>query len=161
MTRLGFVGESEDTTKRQEEILKEKIRKALEHHFRPEFLNRVDDIVVFNRLTPEIIIQIIDIQLQRFMERIGKKEIKVVFTPEAKKFLATSGYDQQYGARPLKRVIQSLVLNPLAEDIIAKRVFHGDSVTVDLKDAALVFLKNGKPLRSEKPARVPVLSKHE
>lgn len=146
MSRLGFVTEVDDTAKKQEEGLKDKIRKALEQHFRPEFLNRVDEAIIFNRLSREAILEIVDIQLARFMKRIEKKGIGIVFTPEAKKLIAEKGYDEHYGARPLKRAIQNMILNPLAEDIIAKRISDGDSLTLSIKDGALCFLKNGKPV---------------
>lgn len=160
--RLGFVTETDDTAKKQEEGFKDKIRKTLEQHFRPEFLNRVDEIIIFNRLAEDAIVKIVDIQLKRFMDRINKKGIAVAFTDSAKKFLAEKGYDQHYGARPLKRVIQSLILNPLAEDIIAKRVASGDDITINIKDGALVFLKNNKPVRGEvrkSVSRTPVMAK--
>ncbi len=152
MSRLGFMTESDDTTKKQDEGLRDKIRKALEHHFRPEFLNRVDEVIIFHRLAQEAILQIVDIQLARLMKRINERGISVSFTDEAKKLLAEKGYDPHYGARPLKRIIQSMVLNPLAEDIIGKRIYPGDTVKVGIKDGTLAFIKSDRSEPKKRPS---------
>ncbi len=147
MTRLGFVAASDDTARHQDDHLRDKIKKALEQRFRPEFLNRIDEAIIFNRLSDSALIQIVDIQLQNFMKRVLKKNIRFSFTVDAKKLLAEKGYDANYGARPLKRAIQSLILNPLAEDIIARRVLSGDAIAIDAKNGELIFLKGGKLYR--------------
>ncbi|MEK7636511.1 MAG: AAA family ATPase [Patescibacteria group bacterium] len=163
MTRLGFIAEADDTALRQDDHLRDKIKKALEQRFRPEFLNRIDEAIIFNRLSDAARIRIVDIQLQIFMKRVEKKNIHFSFTADAKKLLAEKGYDANYGARPLKRVIQSLILNPLAEDIIARRVLSGDTIAIDAKNGELIFLKGGKQVREitekRKKERTPILAK--
>lgn len=142
--KIGFVSMDEDTRDQKEADMKEKIRKSLERHFRPEFLNRLDEIVIFSSLTPATIQSIVEIQLEQVKSRMANKEIAVSFTPELKKFIAEKGYDPQYGARPLKRAIQSLILDPLAEKIIGGEIKEGNSVLVDARENRVVFDKNAK-----------------
>ncbi|QQG45497.1 MAG: ATP-dependent chaperone ClpB [Candidatus Sungiibacteriota bacterium] len=142
--RIGFMGADEDTREREEGDMKEKIRKALERHFRPEFLNRLDEIIIFSSLTPAVIQKIVEIQLERVKNRMGMREITVSFTPELKKFVSDKGYDPQYGARPLKRAIQTFILDPMAQEIIGGKISGGDSVLVDVRDGGVTFSKNVK-----------------
>ena len=106
------------------------IQEAMRLHFRPEFLNRIDEIVIFNRLSQEQLDGIVRIQLRQVETRLAEKKIGIEYTPEALQFLATKGFDPVFGARPLKRVIQSEILNPLAREIIAGRVKAGDTVKI-------------------------------
>ncbi|HIN86458.1 MAG TPA: ATP-dependent chaperone ClpB, partial [Myxococcales bacterium] len=108
-------------------------------HFRPEFLNRVDDIIIFNQLRREDIASILDIQFEHVLKRLAQKEIDCSLTPEAKRVLADNGYDPVFGARPLKRAIQRLILDPLAEKLIAGEIKKGSSVTIDAKGNELTF----------------------
>ncbi len=142
--KIGFVSMDEDTRDQKEADMKEKIRKSLERHFRPEFLNRLDEIIIFSSLTPATIQSIVDIQLEQVKSRMANKQIAVSFTPELKKFIAEKGYDPQYGARPLKRAIQSLILDPLAEKIIGGEIRGGNSVVADARNGSVVFEKGGK-----------------
>ena len=103
---------------------------ALRLHFRPEFLNRVDDIVVFRPLSREHIERIIDLQLQRLERLLTDRKITIEVTPEAKRVLVEEGFDPTYGARPLKRAIQRLVQNPLALAMLEGRFSEGDHVVV-------------------------------
>ena len=103
---------------------------ALRQHFRPEFLNRVDDIVVFHQLRPEDIEQIIDLQLARLERLLADKKLSIEVTPEAKKVMTTEGYDPTFGARPLKRAIQRMVQNPLALAVLEGRFQEGDRILV-------------------------------
>lgn len=114
--------------------VKNKIQDSLRDHFRPEFLNRLDEIVIFNPLSTEVLRQIVDLQLQIVRERLIKKGIKLEASDEVMNFLAKEGYSQEYGARPLKRMIQSKILNPIAQFVIGRRVESGGLVTVILKD---------------------------
>jgi ATP-dependent Clp protease ATP-binding subunit ClpB len=113
----------------------EDVRKA----FRPEFLNRLDEIVVFHRLERDHIHKIIDIQLRRFADRLGKREISVELTPSAKDFLAEVGWDPQYGARPLKRGIQRYLEDPLAKHVLAGEHPPGTKLKVDRGPEGLTF----------------------
>lgn len=116
---------------------------ALRQNFRPEFLNRIDEIVVFNNLGEEQIRGIVEVQLQQVAQRLAQKQIELAFTDSAVKYLGQKGYDPVYGARPLKRVIQSEVLNPLARDIIAHKINPLDKIEVSEKGGALKFQKRG------------------
>jgi ATP-dependent Clp protease ATP-binding subunit ClpB len=136
MGTLGFLGEKEEATKKS---LKEQVMDALRENFRPEFLNRIDEIIIFNYLGKEEIKKIVDLELRKVEERLGKKEIKVDFTDSAKQFLAEKGFDPNLGARPLKRVIQKLILDPLSLKIVAGEIKEGEKVTVDLKDNKIFF----------------------
>ncbi len=122
------------------------IQKALNKAFAPEFLNRIDDIVMFDSLDKEAIFKIIDIELRGFRNRLEIMGYTLDITPEAKEFIATKGYDQQYGARPLKRSIQKYLEDPLAELIINSELKSGDTIKVDYdKEADKVLTSVVKP----------------
>jgi ATP-dependent Clp protease ATP-binding subunit ClpB len=114
---------------------------ALRSTFRPEFLNRVDAVLIFNRLEKKEIRGIVDIQLRKVEELLAQRQIELELTDRAKDHLAETGYDPAYGARPLKRALQELVMEPLSEKIIAAEVRPGDRVRVDLDGSALTFEK--------------------
>ena len=101
--------------------------------FAPEFLNRIDDVVIFNSLTKEDINQIIDIEMKGILTRIKDIGYSVKISKNAKDFLSEKGYDKNFGARPLKRAIQKYFEDPLAEEIISSNISEGDSIKVDLK----------------------------
>jgi len=103
----------------------------LKHSFRPEFINRIDETVIFNRLGKGEISKIVDIQLTRLSKRLAERKITLTLTDAAKSLLAERGYDPLFGARPLKRTIQSDLENPLAKQIIAGVIREGDTVTAD------------------------------
>ena len=113
------------------ESMRAGLMELLKQSFRPEFLNRIDETVIFNRLGKEEIDKIVDIQLERLCARLSERKIALDIKPAAKKFLAERGYDHLSGARPLKRTIQSELENPLAKDIIAGKIREGDTVTAD------------------------------
>jgi ATP-dependent Clp protease ATP-binding subunit ClpB len=114
---------------------------ALREHFRPEFLNRIDEIIFFHPLGREHMKRIIDIQVAGLMKRLEERKIHVVLTDAAKEHLVQEGYDPTYGARPLKRTIQRRVLDPLALRVLEGDFTEGDVVTVDGTAAGLVFEK--------------------
>jgi ATP-dependent Clp protease ATP-binding subunit ClpC len=111
------------------------IQKALKRAFAPEFLNRVDDVVMFNSLEKSHINQIIDIELKGFYQRIEALKYKLLISPEAKDFIAEKGFDPQFGARPLKRAIQKYLEDEIAEVIIGSDIAEGDTISVDLTEA--------------------------
>jgi ATP-dependent Clp protease ATP-binding subunit ClpB len=119
--------------------MKRDVLEALRQHFRPEFLNRIDDVVVFHALAREHLRAIVDIQLARLQERLADRHLELEFTAAARDFLAERGYDPVYGARPLKRVLQTLVENALAQEIVAGTLREGGRVTVDTGPGGLVF----------------------
>ena len=114
---------------------------ALRGHFRPEFLNRVDETIIFDRLTDTDLTQIVEIQLARLTKRLAAQKITLTLSDAAKLHLAHEGYDPIYGARPLKRAIQRSVLDPLSLEILAGRFREGDSITADAVDGKIVFVK--------------------
>jgi ATP-dependent Clp protease ATP-binding subunit ClpB len=110
--------------------VREEVTEVLREHFKPEFLNRIDDIVIFNQLSREQITQIIDVQLERLRAMLGEREINLVLDDSAKQLLAREGYDPLYGARPLKRAIQTLIQNPLAVKLLRGEIATGQTVRV-------------------------------
>ena len=107
------------------------IQNALKKTFAPEFLNRIDDVVIFNSLTRKDILKIIDIELEKLFKRINTLGYKVELTKVAKEYIAEKGFDEKYGARPLNRAIQKYIEDPLAEEIIKKKVKEGDLIKLD------------------------------
>ncbi|MBU3664595.1 MAG: ATP-dependent chaperone ClpB [Chthoniobacterales bacterium] len=118
-----------------------RVMEALRGHFRPEFLNRIDETIIFDRLTDKEIASIVDIQLKRLLKRLDQQNIRLTLTDKARKFLAKEGYDPAYGARPLKRVIQQEILNPLSSAILDGAFGEGDSIVADLDKDHLEFSK--------------------
>jgi ATP-dependent Clp protease ATP-binding subunit ClpB len=112
---------------------------ALREFFRPEFLNRIDEVVVFEPLTREQISDIVELQLERLRERLAERGIALELTPEAKELVADAGWDPQYGARPLKRALQRMVENPLALRLLEGAFAEGDTVVADARDGEVVF----------------------
>jgi ATP-dependent Clp protease ATP-binding subunit ClpB len=121
------------------DVVKDQVMDVVKQSFRPEFLNRVDDIILFHRLMRQHMGAIVDIQLRRLEKLLHERKIVVALTEEAKALLAEKGYDPAYGARPLKRVIQKMVQDPLAEEILSGRVNDGDKVEIAVKAGVLVF----------------------
>ena len=126
---------------------------VVRRQFRPEFINRVDDIILFHRLKRQHMGAIVDIQMARLEKLLSERNISVALSPEANTLLAERGYDPAYGARPLKRVILKSIQDPLAEEILSGRIKDGDSVTVTVKDGKLMF--NGALLETERQKPVP------
>jgi ATP-dependent Clp protease ATP-binding subunit ClpB len=125
------------------EGVRRQVTEALRQHFRPEFLNRVDEIIFFHALSREHMKQIIDIQVRSLMKRLADRKIRVELTERAKDFLVQEGYDPSYGARPLKRTIQRRVLDPLAMRVLEGEFHEGDHVVVDVGPDGLFFAKQG------------------
>ncbi len=121
--------------------VKHQVELVLHQHFRPEFINRVDEIIIFKPLTREQLTQIVDIQLQRLERRLLERNIRLRLTDSAKELLGERGWDPVYGARPLKRAIQRLVQDPLAIRILEGEFTEGDTVEVDAQNGELVFRK--------------------
>lgn len=117
-----------------DERAKGTIQNALKKTFAPEFLNRIDDVIIFNALNKEDILRIIDIELKKLYKRIADIGYKIELTPEAKSFVAEKGFDKDYGARPLKRAIQKYIEDPMAEEIINADISEGDELLLDLNE---------------------------
>jgi ATP-dependent Clp protease ATP-binding subunit ClpB len=117
------------------EVLEREVRMALQTHLRPEFLNRIDEIIVFKPLSKDVIEKIVDLQIERLQQRLADKKLKLELTEKARSRLAEEGYDPTFGARPLRRTIEKRIANPLAKKIIAGDVKEGDRVLVDYDEA--------------------------
>ena len=141
MESIGFHNNSETAEYGQ---MKEKVEGALKDHFRPEFLNRIDEVVVFDILSTEAIKEIVGIRINAVIARLKEKEISVLVDDAALSLLARVGYNPQYGARPLNRLIQTKVLNPIAERIIRQSVVSGDAVTVSVEGDDIVITSKNK-----------------
>jgi ATP-dependent Clp protease ATP-binding subunit ClpB len=122
-----------------EESMRKAVMEDLRDAFRPEFLNRLDETIIFHRLSRAQVRSIVDVQLRGFEKRLAERGVRLEVTAEAKDFLANVGYDPTYGARPLKRAIQRYLENGLAEDILAGRFAAGDTIRVEAGDGRLVF----------------------
>jgi len=118
--------------------LDETIMRELRKYFKPEFLNRIDEIIIFRKLTKDIILKIVDLQIDRLNERLKEKNLKVELTQKAKEYLAEKGYDENFGARPLKRLIQKDIENGLAVFIISGKIKPGNTIEIDFTDGHLV-----------------------
>jgi len=125
------------------EGVRRQVTEALREHFRPEFLNRVDEIIFFHSLGIDHMKQIIDIQIHGLLKRLEDRKIRVELSDEAKRYIVSEGYDPMYGARPLKRTIQRRVLDPLAMRVLEGDFREGDRILVDVGDNGLVFEKAG------------------
>lgn len=123
------------------ENIKNQVMELMRQHFRPEFLNRIDEIVFFNALSMQQLAQIVDIQLERLRKLIAERDLHIEITDDAKELLATRGYDPAYGARPLKRVIRQNIENPLSKSLLEGKFIDGDIIKIDILNDELVFIK--------------------
>jgi ATP-dependent Clp protease ATP-binding subunit ClpB len=135
----------QDKSASEDPLLREKIWEVLRGHFRPEFLNRVDEVIIFNPLGKEEIKRIVDIQLEGLKKRLAERNLSLELTDAARGVLAEEGFDPAFGARPLKRAIQRLIQDPLAKRILAGEFKDGDGITVDAgHEGQLVFRSKGE-----------------
>jgi ATP-dependent Clp protease ATP-binding subunit ClpB len=121
------------------DLVREQVMDVVRSHFRPEFLNRVDEIILFHRLKREEMGAIVDIQLERLLKLLSERKITLELDDDARNWLANKGYDPAYGARPLKRVIQKYVQDPLAEQILSGQIPDGSLVKVTSGSDRLLF----------------------
>ncbi len=153
--RLGFVITREDTEAREQEYesMKAKVMEALKKTFRPEFINRLDGIMVFRGLAREEIAQIVDLELRPLRLQLAEQDMKLEITDDARQAIADAGFDPDYGARPLRRVIQNRIQDSLSEGLLANKFVPGDTIQVDYRepDAAEEPVETeGKKSRSKK-----------
>jgi len=146
-TRLGFhkTGENGDY-----ENMKTRLLDEVNRRFNPEFLNRVDDIVVFHALGKKEMLSIIDIMFSKVKSRVKERGFDIELSEKSREFLVEEGFDPSYGARPLRRAIQRLLEDPLAEEILSEKFIRGDTILVERKDNKLVFEKIAKGVATEK-----------
>ena len=157
MQTIGFGsgGDAEDYNN-----AKTRVMEKLRDHFRPEFLNRLDDIIMFDILSPEAIREIVKLQVDKVAERLSGKDISLVVRDDALAYLAKEGYNPQYGARPLRRIIQTKILSPVASAMISERITNGGAVTVSMKGEEIVIkveknkIKTKKGVKEREPAMV-------
>lgn len=150
MSSMGFIANAEEAG--QYEVAKSKVMDSLKNYFRPEFLNRLDEIILFNILTPEIIREIARMQIDIVVKRLAQKDITLSVTDATVEYLAKEGYDPHYGARPMKRLIQSKILTPVASMMVSQNVMEGGSIVVDMKpnNEFSFEVKRGKARRVRK-----------
>lgn len=143
MSRLGF---STDTSEVADyEHAKGKVMDSLKDFFRPEFLNRLDEIILFNILSRDVVREIAQMQIKIVMDRLARKEISLSVSDAVVDYLAKEGYDPHYGARPMKRLIQNKILTPVASMLVSNGIKEGGAVTVDLKNGEMIFdVKKGR-----------------
>lgn len=136
---FGFDLGNAEKNKREEDEYKAKVLETLKRSFKPEFLNRIDEIIVFRPLSQEDIEKIVDLQLEQIQKRLKEKNITLVLDNQAKKYLAREGYDPEFGARPLKRLMQKLILDQLADKIIRGEIKDGNKVKINFRENSLVI----------------------
>jgi ATP-dependent Clp protease ATP-binding subunit ClpC len=134
--RIGFAKTSEDVTY---ERMKERVNEALKQHFRPEFLNRIDETIVFHELTRDEVTEIVDLMIRRVQNQLESQGLGLELTMAAKLMLVDKGHDPALGARPLRRAIQRMIEDPLSEKILWKEFRAGETIVVDVEDDALAF----------------------
>ena len=129
----------QELTGKDEAEMEKKVMDALRSTFRPEFLNRIDEIIIFNSLGPEEIKKIVGIQMGFLNNRLAQNKITLELTERGKEFIANTGFDPVYGARPLKRAIQHFIQDPLSMKILEGSIKEGDYLTKDVKDGEVIF----------------------
>jgi ATP-dependent Clp protease ATP-binding subunit ClpC len=121
----------------------------LKRSFRPEFLNRIDEVIVFHSLSQEHVKEIVDLMMKRVREQLKAKDVEIMLTDDAKNLLAEKGYDASLGARPLRRTIQRMVEDPLSEKLLWKEFKAGQTIIVDVRDGEIAF--EGAPIPPDTP----------
>ncbi len=138
-SNLGSTIRTEEVANEDQKLVENRVMEAVRNHFRPEFLNRLDEIVIFNKLSAEFMADIVEVQFSRLAKRLTVKNIELILDKTAKEYLATKGYDPTYGARPLKRVIQRDIENILAEKILSGQIKESQKVEIMAKNQELIF----------------------
>jgi ATP-dependent Clp protease ATP-binding subunit ClpA len=140
MSELGFqIYEGEEKIKINAEEVKKKIRNSLKDNFKPEFLNRIDEIIIFDSLSKENISAIADLQVALVQKRLVSKGINIELDKSAKEYLVKNGYSSEYGARELKRLIQKSILDPLAQKIVGGEIKQGEKLIIKARKEEIVF----------------------
>ncbi|MBI4193043.1 MAG: AAA family ATPase, partial [Candidatus Colwellbacteria bacterium] len=139
VSQLGFRTSGDEERQAREEEYRANLKEALRDYFRPEFLNRLDDIIIFNPLGKEEVLKIVDIQIEAIRAKLAEKGIKVAVDAVAREHIAEKGFDPEFGARPIKRLIQKVVLDRLADRIIRGELKHGQKVTIGLENSEIAI----------------------
>jgi ATP-dependent Clp protease ATP-binding subunit ClpC len=148
---FGFVSRDDEETEKTREhtLMHDKVMQRLKQTFRPEFINRIDATIVFQSLTKEEIRKIVDLEMERVLSQLKEHEIELEITVEAKDLIGKEGYDHTYGARPLRRVIQNKVEDPLAEGMLQQKFLQGSTVKIDAKDEEITLTSVAENAGSE------------
>ena len=156
-TALGFSIKSDDaqSEKQAYERMKEKVLNEVKRFFRPEFLNRVDATMVFHGLTKEHTLSIVDLMLEQVRAELSEKNISLEATDAAKAYLAEKGYDPSFGARPLRRLIQSEVEDKLSEDLLGGKLHSGDTAILDMENEGTIIKVAEPAALPSEPAALP------
>ena len=141
-TGIGFRGVEQEQADLNYESMKNRIMEEMKRTFRPEFINRVDETIVFHQLTKDEILQIVDLMLDRIRQQVTGQGMELEVTQAVKEHLAAEGFDPQFGARPLRRAVQRLIEDPLSEEVLLGRFSPGDTVRVEMEDGKLFFTKS-------------------
>ena len=134
-----FISDSDGTL--DEDEIRARVMESLRNQFRPEFINRIDDLIIFHRLDQTQLMAIVDIQIKRMQQRLSEKKISIQLSKSAKELLAQKGYDPVFGARPLKRIIVRMIQDPLAYKLISGELHENETLTIDAQDEQLIFQK--------------------
>jgi ATP-dependent Clp protease ATP-binding subunit ClpC len=148
LRKQGSIGFKNDEAASDYKQMKARLMEEVKKTFKPEFLNRVDDIITFQRLSRENLEHIIDIEIQGFAKRLEDKGIEIHLDAKAKDFLINKGFDNAYGARPLKRTMQKYLEDPIAEELISKRIRANDIIHVSVKDEEHLLFEQGSGVRN-------------
>lgn len=138
---LGFMAKTDGLEAIEYEKNKKEVLSELKKDFKPEFINRIDEVIVFHKLLPEEIIKIADIMLKQIEERLKEKKIEILVDEKAKKLIVEKGTDLNYGARPLKRTIQTMIEDKIAEEIIANNIKEGEKVKITEENGNIIVEK--------------------
>jgi ATP-dependent Clp protease ATP-binding subunit ClpC len=149
MQQIGFSMSGTNETQQYMEV-KDKVLGALKEHFRPEFLNRIDDTIIFDILSHEAINSIVSLQVKQVENRLKEKDIELTISPAVVAYLGKEGYDPKYGARPLKRLIQNKLLTPIASHMISHGMMSGGTVAIDMKGDEFIFDIRKKKVKATK-----------
>ena len=161
---IGFISRSDEdkAAKLSYEKMKDKVLKEMKNTFRPEFLNRIDGVVVFHALSQEHIRKIVELMLSQVENQLKEKDIKLKVTDVAKDFLGEKGYDPDFGARPLRRIIERLVEDPLSDALLSGTFHPGEPIEIDFQEnedgKRIIVLKQGDKvvLKEVEPQRIAV-----
>ena len=153
-TGIGFRGTEEEGADKNYDSMRNRIMEEMKRTFRPEFINRVDETIVFHQLTKDEILQIVDLMLDRVRQQVSSQGMEMEVTQPVREQLAAEGFDPQFGARPLRRAVQRLIEDPLSEEVLLGRFTHGDTIRVELEDSKIFFTKSAdlRTLPVEQPS---------
>jgi ATP-dependent Clp protease ATP-binding subunit ClpC len=141
-TGIGFRGGDEEQADKNYESMKNRIMDEMKRTFRPEFINRVDETIVFHQLTREEILQIVDLMINRVRQQVASQGMELEVTQPVREQLGAEGFDPQFGARPLRRAVQRLIEDPLSEEVLLGRFSAGDTIRVEVEDGKIFFTKS-------------------